>query len=64
MEMIQYNIGALDKELNPFTQEMKERNEAGFEATLRWTGHPRGGGRAGPHDHGVHVGGTTSTRRG
>ncbi len=31
MEMIQYNIGALDKELNPFTQEMKERNEAGFE---------------------------------
>ena len=31
MEMIQFNIGALDKELNPFTQEMKERNEAGFE---------------------------------
>lgn len=31
MEMIQYNIGKLDKELGPFTEEMKEKNAAGFE---------------------------------
>eukprot|EP00227_Mantoniella_beaufortii_P013076 CAMPEP_0197590842 /NCGR_PEP_ID=MMETSP1326-20131121/12244_1 /TAXON_ID=1155430 /ORGANISM="Genus nov. species nov., Strain RCC2288" /LENGTH=145 /DNA_ID=CAMNT_0043156123 /DNA_START=1 /DNA_END=435 /DNA_ORIENTATION=- len=31
LEMITYNIAKLDKELVPFTEEMKQKNEAGFE---------------------------------
>lgn len=32
MEMIQYNIRDLDKELAPFAEEMRVKNEAGFDA--------------------------------
>ena len=31
MEMIQYNMRDLDKELGPFAEEMKQKNEAGFD---------------------------------
>lgn len=31
VEMIQYNVRDLDNELGPFTEEMKQRNEAGFD---------------------------------
>ena len=31
LEMIQYNIRDLDAELVPFSEEMKQRNEAGFD---------------------------------
>ena len=31
MEMIQYNMRDLDKELGPFADEMKQKNEAGFD---------------------------------
>jgi uncharacterized membrane protein YccC len=45
LEMIQYNIRDLDAELGPFTEEMKQRNEAGFDDEFAVDGV----GRRGPH---------------
>jgi hypothetical protein len=38
--MIQYNIGKLDNELGPFTEEMKQKNDAGFEEEFAVDGVP------------------------
>jgi SAGA-associated factor 29 len=58
LEMIQYNIRDLDAELGPFTEEMKQRNEAGFDDEFAVDGvdgvDPTGFGdfdHPGPADH-------------
>ena len=57
LEMIQYNIRDLDAELVPFTEEMKQRNEAGFDDEFAVDGgdgvDPSG---FGDFDHGANLG--------
>ena len=53
LEMIQYNIRDLDAELSPFTEEMKQRNEAGFDDEFAVDGDGMDLGFGGDFDHGA-----------